>query len=150
MSESFPHPLTVVRRSAAKQIAAATRAGSTVLDVTSKGPQPWIQFSPFFPHRNIPIPRSDGYTTASVEGAWQGLKVFESEDIDRSRFRVVDMKGLKRSSRKYGRVLGHRAGVSSPASSGQSWSSPRVVLADVPLGALSIRCPRSSRRFARC
>ena len=108
MSEPFPHPLTVVRRSATKQIVTATAAGSAVLDVTSRGPQPWIQFSPSYPHRNIPIPRSGGYTNASVEGAWQGLNVFESEGIDRSRFRVVDMKGLKRTTRKYGRVLGHR------------------------------------------
>lgn len=31
---------------------------------------------------NIPIPFSPNYTGASVEGIWQGLKVFVDEDID--------------------------------------------------------------------
>jgi hypothetical protein len=85
-----------------------------VLDVTSKGPQPWVQFSPFYPHRGIPVPMSEDYTTASVEGAWQGLKVFETASTDLSKLRVTDMHGLKRTERKYGRVLGHSAGVGSP------------------------------------
>jgi hypothetical protein len=49
----------------------------------------------------------------SVEGVWQGLKVFESEDIDTSKFAVANMKGIKRSVRSRGRVLGHRFGVES-------------------------------------
>jgi hypothetical protein len=57
---------------------------------------------------------SEGYTTVSVEGGWQGLKVFESAGVDLSKLRVTNMQGLKRTGRKYGRVLGHRAGVSSP------------------------------------
>jgi hypothetical protein len=113
VTQTIEYPITVVRRSASKQIAAASAAGATVLDVTSKGQRPWIQFSPFYPHRNIPVPMSEGYTTASVEGAWQGLKVFESEGIDRSKLRVVTMKGLKRSVKKHGRVLGHQAGINS-------------------------------------
>jgi hypothetical protein len=109
------HSISVVRKSASRQIAAAEAAGAVVLDVTSKGPQPWLQFSPFYPHRGIPVPMSDGYTTASVEGAWQGLKVFESASVDLSKMRVTNMQGLKRTGRKYGRVRGHRAGVSSPS-----------------------------------
>jgi hypothetical protein len=53
------------------------------------------------------------YTTASVEGAWQALKVFERQDVDLSKLRVRTMSGLKRSSRTFGRVLGHRAGIGS-------------------------------------
>jgi hypothetical protein len=49
--------------------------------------------------------------SASVEGIWQGLKVFEHMGIDPSRFAIATMKGIKRSARKYGKVLGHRAGV---------------------------------------
>jgi hypothetical protein len=82
-----------------------------VLDVTSRGPQPWLRFSPFYPHGSIPVPFSPAIFSESVEGIWQGLKVFEKQDIDPSRFRVADMKGLKRSVRRFGRILGHRKGV---------------------------------------
>ncbi|HEY1351193.1 MAG TPA: hypothetical protein VGF67_16355 [Ktedonobacteraceae bacterium] len=85
--------------------------GALVCDVTSRGPQPWMRLSPFYPHGNIPVPFSPGYTSASVEGIWQGLKVFERADVDPSRFAVTAMRGLKRSARAYGNVLGHRQGV---------------------------------------
>jgi len=82
-----------------------------IVDVTSKAPTSWVKFSPFYPIGNIPIPYSNGRTSKSVEGLWQGLKVFESQDIDPSKFAKTNMKGLKRTVRKYGRVLGHRKGV---------------------------------------
>ena len=47
---------------------------------------------------------------ASVEGVWQGLKVFESADVDRRKFEVTSMKGLKRTVRRFGQCLGHRWG----------------------------------------
>lgn len=86
--------------------------GMTILDVTSKGPQPWVRFSPFFPHGGIPVPFSDGTTAQSVEGIWQGLKVFEKAGVDQGKMQVTSMKGIKRSARTFGRVLGHRRGVS--------------------------------------
>ena len=46
----------------------------------------------------------------TVEGIWQGLKVFETTDVDASKLLISNMKGIKRSARKYGKVLGHRAG----------------------------------------
>jgi hypothetical protein len=49
-----------------------------LLDVTSRGAEPWVRFSPFYPHGGIPVPFSPGHTSVSVEGIWQGLKVFES------------------------------------------------------------------------
>ena len=83
-----------------------------VIDVTSKGDLPWRRFSPFYPHWDIPIPLTPGKTASSVEGIWQALKVFEHEDIDPSKLRVNDMKGIKRSaSKERGKVLGHRAGL---------------------------------------
>jgi hypothetical protein len=82
-----------------------------IVDVTSKGQAPWIKFSPFYPHGNIPVPLSVDCFAASVEGIWQGLKVFESADIDTTKFLITNLKGLKRTVRKYGRCLGHRAGV---------------------------------------
>ena len=46
-----------------------------------------------------------------VEGIWQALKVFESEDVDESKLSVTNMKGLKRTVRRLGNVRGHRKGV---------------------------------------
>jgi hypothetical protein len=82
-----------------------------ILDVTSRGTDPWIRFSPFYPHGGIPVPFSPGWESSSVEGIWQGLKVFEREDVDPSKFEITTMKHLKRSARAYGKVLGHRKGV---------------------------------------
>ena len=82
-----------------------------ILDVTSRGPQPWVRFSPFYPHGGIPVPLWPGHTSMSVEGIWQGLKVFERADVDLSKLAVTTMQGLKRSSRSFGAVVGHRAGI---------------------------------------
>jgi O-acetyl-ADP-ribose deacetylase (regulator of RNase III) len=85
-----------------------------ILDVTSKGETPWVRFSPFYPpHGGIPVPNSPGVFARTVEGLWQGLKVFEHEDIDMSRWQVTDMRGIKRAGRTRGKVLGHRFGVGS-------------------------------------
>ncbi len=97
------------RRKSATTLARA-HPGATFIDVTSRGPEPWVRFSPFFPHGGIPVPMSD-QTAQSVEGIWQGLKVFANEDIDPTRFSVASMSGLKRTTRRLGAVLGHRAGV---------------------------------------
>lgn len=70
-----------------------------------------VKFSPFYPVGGIPIPFSDNAFSESVEGVWQGLKVFEAHDVDESKFRVTSMKGLKRTIRKYGKPKGHRKGV---------------------------------------
>ena len=83
----------------------------TILDVTSQGPEPWVRFSPFFPHGSIPVPFSPGVSIQSVEGIWQALKVFEHEDVDPSRLLITGMSGIKRTVRAHGRVLGHREGL---------------------------------------
>ena len=82
-----------------------------IVDVTSKATDGLVKLSPFYPHGGIPVPFSEGYTATCVEGIWQGLKVFENEDIDISMFLNDTMKGIKRTVRKHGRVLGHRKGV---------------------------------------
>lgn len=85
---------------------------AVILDVTSKAE--WAQqLSPFYPHGGIPIPNSNGKTAMSVEGIWQGLKVFENEDISFPHFQNTTMKGLKRTVRKLGKPLGHRYGIDS-------------------------------------
>jgi O-acetyl-ADP-ribose deacetylase (regulator of RNase III) len=87
--------------------------GALILDVTSKGEEPWVRFSPFYPHGGIPVPNSPGTFAQSVEGLWQGLKVFEKEDIDPSRWQITNLRGIKRAGRTRGKVLGHRFGVGS-------------------------------------
>jgi hypothetical protein len=89
-----------------------------ILDVSSKGEQPWVQLSPFYPHGQIPIPPyqkdvKPEYFSQTVEGIWQGLKVFEGEDIDTSKFEITNMEGIKRTVRKFGKPLGHRYGIGS-------------------------------------
>jgi hypothetical protein len=82
-----------------------------IVDVTSKAKFPWVKFSPFYPHGSIPIPFSYPLTGASVEGIWQGLKVFEAVDIDINTINKTSMSMLKRTTRKHGAIIGHRAGV---------------------------------------
>lgn len=89
--------------------------GAALIDLTSRAPEPWVRFSPFYPHGDIPVPLSPGMVGASVEGIWQALKVFETADVDPTRLAVTSMRGLKRTVRKFGRCLGHRAGFGSDA-----------------------------------
>lgn len=89
----------------------AAHAGALVVDVTSKGPEPWLRFSPFFPHGGIPVPFSATLTAQSVEGIWQGLKVFERDGIDLRKLAITSVKGIKRSVRSLGKVKGHQRGV---------------------------------------
>ena len=85
--------------------------GAIIADVTSQAKDSLVKLSPFYPHYGIPVPFSNGITASCVEAVWQGLKVFESADIDISVFSNGTMKNIKRTSRKYGKVLGHRKGV---------------------------------------
>ena len=82
-----------------------------IVDVTSKAQDEFVKFSPFYPHGGIPVPFSEETYSFSVEGIWQGLKVFEDADIDTSLFRKRDMKNMKRTTRVFGQCLGHRKGV---------------------------------------
>ncbi len=85
--------------------------GALLIDVTSHATDEWQRLSPFFPHYGIPVPFSPGVTSVCVEGVWQGLKVFEHEDIDLSCFTNDTMHGLKRTVATHGRCIGHRKGV---------------------------------------
>lgn len=84
---------------------------SLVINVSSKAELPYLKLSPFYPHGNIPVPFSEGAHSESVEGIWQGLKVFNESDIDTSKFSIRTMSGIKRPARFYGKPLGHRKGV---------------------------------------
>jgi hypothetical protein len=106
--------MSIVVVSRRRRLASVARdfPGAVVLDVTSKGPEPWVRFSPFFPHGGIPIPYAPpGLAAQSVEGLWQGLKVFEHEDVDPRKWAITTMSGIKRAAGgRRGAVRGHRFG----------------------------------------
>lgn len=104
-------PLAVDSRRKSRSTLEGLHPGATFLDATSRGLEPWLRFSPFFPHGGIPVPFTPGRTSQSVEGIWQGLKVFERAGVDPSRFDVRTMSGLKRTMRTFGPVLGHQKGL---------------------------------------
>ncbi len=84
---------------------------AAILDITSTSDKRYAQIlSPFYPHRNVPIPFTEGLKATCVEAVWQGLKVFEGADVDFSTFRNDTMRDLKRTVRKYGMPKGHRKG----------------------------------------
>lgn len=79
-----------------------------ILDVTSRASEPWVRFSPFYPHGGIPVPGHPHRRAQSVEGVWQALKVFGSEQEDFTKLAITTMKGIKRTVRRLGPPLGHR------------------------------------------
>jgi hypothetical protein len=103
--------IELARRGASAATLQKRFGAAAILDLTSRGPEPWVRFSPFYPHGGIPVPFSPGEVAASVEGIWQGLKVFEREDVDKTKLGLTAMRGIKRSAQKLGRILGHRAGL---------------------------------------
>jgi hypothetical protein len=84
-----------------------------IIDVTSKATDEFVKFSPFYPNKAIPVPFSAPMTSKSVEGIWQGLKVFEKMGVSTACFYNDTMKDLKRTVRKYGAPKGHAKGVDS-------------------------------------
>jgi hypothetical protein len=105
--------MTITVESRRRSVAKLTRdhPEAMLLDVTSRGREPWLALSPFYAHGDIPVPFSPGVTSRSVEGIWQALKVFERADVDPSKLAISNMKGLKRTVRRNGAVLGHRDGL---------------------------------------
>lgn len=108
-----PKPLMITVESKKKKLETLMKdyPGAMIIDVTSHADDEFVQFSPFYPHGGIPIPFTEGVTSQSVEGIWQGLKVFEDVGVDCTTFRIKDMKNIKRTTRKYGKCLGHRKGI---------------------------------------
>ena len=86
---------------------------ATVIDVTNRADGGWVKLSPLYPHGGIPVPFSPGYTAESVEGIWQGLKVFEKEGISQKVMHKMGMSGLNRTGKKLGAYLGHQKGIES-------------------------------------
>lgn len=84
-----------------------------IADVTSNAKNDLVKLSPFYPHGKIPIPFSNGFFSESVEGVWQGLKVFQSHGIEHRSFKNATGKNIKRTVRKFGLPLGHQKGINS-------------------------------------
>ena len=85
-----------------------------VVDVTSTSPDSSVRvLSPFYPHFNVRIPFTspEEMTATCVEAVWQGLKVFQSEDIDLGTLRNASMQNIKRTAMRFGQPLGHRKGI---------------------------------------
>lgn len=108
-----PKPVTIIVESKKKKMETLEKEypGAMIIDVTSHADDEFVKFSPFYPHGGIPIPYSNGVTSQSVEGIWQGLKVFENVGVDIHSFKIKDMKNIKRTSRKFGNCLGHCKGI---------------------------------------
>src|SRR5688572_4952769 len=125
-------PIAVESRRKQKSILEKNWPGALILDVTSRGEEPWVRFSPFFPHGGIPIPNTPGTFARSVEGLWQGLKVFEREDIDLSRWEVTTMRGSGPGGRGQGPRPPLRRG--QPRTAWLPGGTPRHLPAGLPLG----------------
>ena len=111
-SESKMKPMIIIESKRKKPEALKEQyPDAMIIDVTSHAVDEFVMFSPFYPIGGVPVPFTEGLVAVSVEGIWQGLKVFEDADIDTSFFSKREMKNLKRTSRKYGICLGHRKGV---------------------------------------
>ena len=63
-------PIVVRSRRKKRDSILAELLSAELVDVTSKGPDPWVKFSPFYPHHDIPVPFWEGKTAACVEGIW--------------------------------------------------------------------------------
>ena len=79
-----------------------------IFDVTMSGAMK--KLSPFYPHGDIPVPFTSNAFSMTVEGIWQGLKVFEFEGVDTSCFREEEEKKIKRTSSLKGKYKGHNKG----------------------------------------
>lgn len=70
----------------------------------------WASLHPAYPHGNIPIPFFEDQKAISVEGVWEGLKLFETCGVDDSKFYITDMQKIRRTEDYYGKYIGHRVG----------------------------------------
>lgn len=79
-------------------------AGTKIYDVSSYADPPYCQFSPLWAHGGIPIPGSEGETSDSVEGIWQGMKVIRGKTAPR----LFRGKGQKRGGKPAGHLYNGR------------------------------------------
>jgi hypothetical protein len=53
---------------------AAAFPRTVVIDVTSRGPRPWVQLSPFYPHGGIPVPFTPGVVATTMTGLKRAVR----------------------------------------------------------------------------
>lgn len=81
--------VVVVPKRQKDRIARLVGSGYLPVDVSCTSTDPTFRrFSPIHPHGPLPVPGLADAVSWTVEGAWNGLKVFEGEGIDASRFSV--------------------------------------------------------------
>ena len=66
-------------------------------------------FNPFYPHGNIRVPYTGGYTGISVSAIWNSLKVFEMGNSNEELRNSIEIQSLKR--RHLGGLIGFRKGI---------------------------------------
>ncbi|WP_372370484.1 hypothetical protein [Candidatus Uabimicrobium sp. HlEnr_7] len=76
-----------------------------LIDVSSYSEEPYCQFSPFYVHNDIPIPKKPGEYSDTVEGIWQGLKVIRKKIAPRYFRGPGKKRGGKPEGHKYGGKL---------------------------------------------
>lgn len=87
------------------------RLGYILIDLTRFSKDDvYRKFHPSYPHGDVPIPEFPEYKAQSVEGIWEGLKLFETTGIDADKFHSTDPMNLIRTEEIYGEYLGHRYG----------------------------------------
>jgi hypothetical protein len=102
--------IVVIKKRAIGKINRARADRFAIIDVTSKSASKFKALSPMVHVTDIDVPGTLGKTSKTVEGAWQGLKVFDDapEDIGYfSRSVMLKRKGKCRGHRYDGRLLGY-------------------------------------------
>ena len=106
--------LEVIENKDQERILEFKQEGYILIDLTRHSTdEVYCKFHPSYPHGDVPFPEFPGSTAQSVEGIWEGLKMFETTGIDASKFHCTDPNDLSRTEQYYGRYLGHRFGVNS-------------------------------------
>ena len=93
---AYIHTLWCVRKRKKPATILKKNPDAILADVTSQADTRLKELSRFFPHHDIPVPFTDGYTATCVEAIWQGLKFFESCDVDVRCSRMIQWrKGIR-------------------------------------------------------
>lgn len=88
---------------------------AVIIDVTSKSTSEYKALSPFtLQDPPIEIPGIPGMVGASVEQIWQNLKVFHDAPADLAGLGKPQTRGVKRTKRTFGDVMGHYQGPNKP------------------------------------
>ena len=85
--------ILIKRKSSKREEILKNYPDAIIFDVTMSGAM--NKLSPLYPHGDIPVPFTTNAVSMTIEGIWQGLKVYEFEGIDTSLFREEEERKLK-------------------------------------------------------